>query len=172
MGGLGGEGFDEFVDAELPKLLRLGHLLTGSPHDAWDLTQECLVRVGLAWPRIDAGGNPAGYAQRTMTRLHVSRWRRLRREIVGSPVHEPTIPDRAGHVELTATLRPALERLGPQQRTAVVLRYYCDLPLAEIADYMGCSIGGAKSQLSRGTARLRDFLTTDPRDQTPVQESG
>ncbi len=170
MASMGGEGFDEFVDAELPGLLRLGHLLTGSPHDAWDLTQDALVRVGLAWSRIDANGNSAGYAQRTMARLHVSRWRRLRREVLGGSAEGPTIPDRAADAELAATLRTALQQLGRQQRTAVVLRYYCDLPLQDIADYMGCSVGGAKSQLSRGTSRLRDFLSTDPRIESRVKE--
>lgn len=39
--------FEEFVDAEMPRLLGLARALTGNGHDAWDLAQETLVRVGL-----------------------------------------------------------------------------------------------------------------------------
>jgi DNA-directed RNA polymerase specialized sigma24 family protein len=47
--------------------------------------------------------------------------------------------------------------LTPRQRTAVVLRFVDDLALAGIAREMGCSLGTAKSHLSRGPQRLRDI---------------
>lgn len=56
-------GFAAFVEAELPRLLGYAHALTGNGHDAWDLTQEALSRVGARWPRIDADGNPGAYGQ-------------------------------------------------------------------------------------------------------------
>lgn len=52
--------FGEFVDAALPRLLGLAHILVGNPHDAWDLTQETLARVGLHWRRVDRSGNRSG----------------------------------------------------------------------------------------------------------------
>jgi RNA polymerase sigma-70 factor (sigma-E family) len=162
---LGGPGFDEFVDAELPRLLRLGHLLTGSPHDAWDLTQETLARVGTAWSRIHSEGNPGGYAHKTLVRLHISRWRRLRRELLG--ISTDPLADRGGDELAAADLRPALAealaQLGTSQRTAVVLRYYADLTVAEVASQMGCSLGNAKSQISRALRRLEEVLDQDPR---------
>jgi RNA polymerase sigma factor (sigma-70 family) len=51
----------------------------------------------------------------------------------------------------------ALAALPPRQRTVLVLRYFNDLPEAEIADALGCSVGTVKSQVSRGLARLRDI---------------
>lgn len=165
---LGGAGFDEFVDGELPKLLRFGHLLTGSPHDAWDLTQDTLARVGIAWSRVRREGNPSGYAHRTMVRLHISTWRKLRREQL---VHES--PDVAQYdvvdaAELAPPLAAALNALGMSQRTAIVLRYYRDLTVAEVAAEMGCSEGNAKSQISRGLRSLESALGRDPR--SPVHD--
>jgi DNA-directed RNA polymerase specialized sigma24 family protein len=54
----------------------------------------------------------------------------------------------------------ALATLTPRQRTAVVLRYVLDLDLAGIAREMDCSVGTAKSHLSRGLDRLREHSTT------------
>ena len=49
----------------------------------------------------------------------------------------------------------ALRSLPPRQRTALVLRYVDDLDLRGIAAAMGCSVGTAKSHVSRGLAALR-----------------
>lgn len=164
---VGGPGFDVFVDAELPRLLRLGHLLSGNPHDAWDLAQETLARVGLAWARVNADGNPGAYAHQTLVRLHISRWRRLRRELLGlHPGGEPSRRDSLDSVDLRPALASALSQLGRSQRTAVVLRYYADLTVDDVAREMGCSTGNAKSQISRGLRRLEQLLGADPRDTT------
>lgn len=163
MASYGGSGFNEFVDAELPRLLRLGQLLSGSPHDAWDLAQETLVRVGLAWSRVDAHGNPAAYAQRTLVRLHVSRWRQLRREVGARFLRDESVDVvQFGAVDDAAELAQALATLGPRQRAAVVLRYFDDLSVADVADRLGCSVGTAKSQLSRALERLREVLSAPP----------
>ena len=75
-------GFAEFAEAEVSRLLGLAYALTGDRHDAWDLTQETLLRVGLKWRRIDAG-NPAGYARTVLVRLNLDRARRRKRERLG-----------------------------------------------------------------------------------------
>ena len=46
----------------------------------------------------------------------------------------------------------------PQQRTALVLRYGHDLPVAEVADLLGVELATAKTHLVRGLARLRDLM--------------
>jgi hypothetical protein len=52
-------------------------------------------------------------------------------------------------------LRDALAALPPRQRTTLVLCYYADLPVAEIAELLDCPISTAKSHIRRGLARLR-----------------
>ena len=58
--------------------------------------------------------------------------------------------------ELDGWLVDALRTLTPRQRTSLALRYVEDLDLRAIAARMGCSEGTVKSQLSRGTERLRE----------------
>jgi RNA polymerase sigma-70 factor (sigma-E family) len=147
-----GEDFAAFVEGQSPALLGFAHALTGNRHDAWDLLQETLVRVGERWRRID---QPAAYARTVMTRLNIDRIRRLRRELVGARTSEPVPPDDlTGAAE--AWLVDALATLTPRQRTALALRYVEDLDVRGIADRMGCSEGTVKSQLSRGIQRLKD----------------
>ena len=74
--------YEMFVEAELPRLLGYARVLTGNDHDAWDLVQDGLVRVGLRWGRVERAGNPAAYTRTTLVRLNIDRLRRGRRERV------------------------------------------------------------------------------------------
>lgn len=145
--------FGEFVAAQTRPLLGLAHALTANPHDAWDLTQETLARLGERWGRTRLD-EPAAYARTVMVRLNIDRIRRLRRELplLGSPPEDPPV-EIVG--EIDGWLVEALATLSPRQRTALALRYVEDLDVRGIAERMGCSEGTVKSQLSRGTARLR-----------------
>lgn len=71
--------FEDYIRARWTSLVRYGYVLTGSSHDAADLVQEALARLGSAWPRVARRGNPDAYVRTTMARLHISWWRRLRR---------------------------------------------------------------------------------------------
>jgi RNA polymerase sigma-70 factor (sigma-E family) len=161
--------FDEFVAVELPRLLGLARALSGGDHDAWDLVQETLARVGTRWSRLDHGHATASYARTTLVRLNIDRLRRLRRE---RPTHQ--VQDRPA-LELAADgvdkwLADALRTLTPRQRTAIVLRFAEDLDLATIADQMGCSVGTVKSHLSRGLDRLRECAPADGRSTAETKE--
>lgn len=149
-----GVEFADFVATQSRPLLGLAHALTASPHDAWDLTQETLTRIGERWSRTTFE-EPAAYARTVMVRLNIDRIRRLRRELplLGGPPEEARV-EVAG--ELDGWLVEALATLSPRQRTALALRYVEDLDVRGIADRMGCSEGTVKSQLSRGTERLRE----------------
>lgn len=148
-------GFEEFTQAEAPRLLGLAYALTGNPHDAWDLTQETLVRLGERWRRIETTGNPAGYARTVIVRLNIDRIRRLRRELRPGRMPDSPVPEPDLGVE--AWLIRALATLSPKQRTALALRHIEDLDITGIADRMGCSAGTVKSHLSRGSERLRQY---------------
>ncbi|GAA4677423.1 sigma-70 family RNA polymerase sigma factor [Nocardioides nanhaiensis] len=151
-------GFEEFATAQQRRLLGLAHALTGNPHDAWDLTQETLARVAARWRRIDDAG---AYARTTMVRLNTDTWRRWRRERPSAdpagveagrePGYEPRLVG-----EVDAWLLEGLATLSADQRTALALRYVEDLDTRSIAHRMGVPEGTARSNLTRGTARLRE----------------
>ena len=64
----------------------------------------------------------------------------------------------AGTTELRLVLLDALSALSPPARAVVVLRYWEDLSIEEVAAILRCSTGNVKSQSSRALARLRAFL--------------
>jgi DNA-directed RNA polymerase specialized sigma24 family protein len=94
-----------------------------------------------------------------LVRLNVDRLRRIGREGPSSDVRADAVLDRRpGGIE--PWLLEALNALPPRQRTALVLRYVDDLDLRGIAGAMGCSIGMAKSHVSRGLQTLRERAPT------------
>ena len=148
------EDFAAFAAAQTRPLLGFAHALTANPHDAWDLTQETLARMGERWGR-SRFDEPAAYARTVMVRLNIDRIRHLRRERpTATRAEPPPVVEVVG--DLDGWLVEALSTLTPRQRTALALRYVEDLDVRGIAARMGCSEGTVKSQLSRGTERLRE----------------
>lgn len=151
---------ERFVRGRAGALLRYGYVLTGNPHDAADLTQEALARLGMAWPRVRHRADPEAYVRTTMARLHISRWRRLRREVlVGEPperAHDDAGLDRA----IDDGMWQALAGLPTKQRAVLVLRYYEQLSDDEIAVMLGTSRVTVRTQAHRALAKLREIVTT------------
>ncbi|WP_133847888.1 SigE family RNA polymerase sigma factor [Labedaea rhizosphaerae] len=147
--------FGEFVRAALPGLLRYGHALAGNPHDAADLVQSVLEKVGVRWHTLSRkADDPIAYIRKAMANAHVSRWRRTRKEslVAEPPDGDPATPVYAVENE---PLWRALRALPTRQRAVIVLRYYDGLSEAEIAATLGVSQGTVKSQASKAMASLR-----------------
>ena len=152
------DDFAEFVGVARPGLMRYGHALTGNPHDAADLVQTVLEKVGARWSRVSQNcEDPRAYVRKAMANTHVSRWRRTRRETLIAEF--PDVPAQARHDRLEdEPVWQALQSLPPRQRAVVVLRFYEGLTEAEIADTLGVSCGTVKSQNSKAMATLRKRL--------------
>ena len=135
------------------------------------LKRLCCASV-LIWRRLNRSGSPSGYARTTLVRLNISRWRRLRREVLGDTPDTPSAAAVDQVPSLSPPIQQALLALGPRQRTTVVLRHLYDLSLAEIAAEMDCWVGTVKSQLSRAEAQLRARLALQDQLPTPQTLTG
>jgi RNA polymerase sigma-70 factor (sigma-E family) len=157
---VGSPGFEEFVAARSPRLLRTAYLLTRDHGLAEDLLQTALTKAYLAWSRVD--GDPEPYVRRILVTTYASWWRR---KWNGEHPTE-TLPDTGRHDERageSGDLWDALGRLPRRQRAVVVLRYFEDLTEAQTADLLGISTGTVKSQTSKALAKLRiDPSLADP----------
>ncbi|MEU6850589.1 SigE family RNA polymerase sigma factor [Actinacidiphila alni] len=152
-------GFEEFVAARGPRLLRVAWLLTGDPHLAEDLLQTVLARVWPKWHRI-ADDSPEAYVRKALVHTHASWWRRRWRGEVphGELPDRPQPADPYGDVDLEQVLAAAIRELPVRQRAVVVLRYFEDLSVADTAEVLGCTEGTVKSQASKALRALRGRL--------------
>ena len=167
--GVADDEFSAFVTAQLPGLLRFGHLLTGEPSAAEDLVQTALARTHLRWTSIREPAAAAAYVRTAMVRQQSTlRARLLSRE---RPVGEvPARPDEVAPyaaVDERDAMWSALARLAPRQRAVVVLRYYEQLSEAEIASVLRCSPGTVKSQSAKALVRLRTLLDAEHTEVQP-----
>ncbi|GAA5031063.1 SigE family RNA polymerase sigma factor [Actinopolymorpha pittospori] len=149
--------FRQFVEARSLALLRTAYVLSGDQHHAEDLVQGALAKLAARWRKVD---DPEAYVRRVVYHDQVSWWRRrgrIREELVEhAPDSEAGFAtDHAGRVDRRLDVRQALARLGPRQRAVLALRYFEDLPEAEVAHILGCSVGTVRSQTARALARLR-----------------
>lgn len=146
--------FDGFVVARSDVLLRTAYLLTRDRGLAEDLLQTALAKAWFAWHRID--GDPEFYVRRILATTYATWWRRRWR--IESPTAD--LPDGEREVDDTAVadradLWAALGRLPRRQRAVIVLRFYEDLSVTEVADALGITVGTVKSQTSKALAHLR-----------------
>lgn len=140
-------------DAEHDGMVRLAHLLTGSAPTAEDVVQEAFVRV---FERLDAVDEPGAYLRRTVVNL--SRDHHRRRDVAERWQRRQPPSPLGLEPELDETWQ-ALTALPEAQRTALVLRFYVDMKVADIAAVLDLPTGTVKSQIHRGLAALSGEVT-------------
>ena len=143
---------DRLYRSERDRLRRLAYLMTGRQHVADEVVHDAFVRLHPRLDRIDA---PPAYLRATVVNLCLE-WRRraaLARERAPRPA-----PEWAEPPEIDETWR-LLARLPAEQRAVVVLRFYEDLPLAAIAEVLGCRPATVRTRLHRALAKLRKEMT-------------
>ncbi|MGX5696572.1 sigma-70 family RNA polymerase sigma factor [Agromyces soli] len=151
-------------------LTRYAYLLCGDADEASDLVQEALVRtfgtprMALDLPRAEA------YVRRAILNQVIDRsrrqgtWRRVRHLAV--PVGDAR-PAESDDVDERLDLMRRLRALAPRQAACLVLRYYDDLAIAEIAATLGLAQGSVKRYLSDGLRALSSAMdAADPAART------
>lgn len=137
-------------------LLRRFARIHGADSEVEDVVQETLSRAWLKWDTYDPKRGSVKYwllaiASDQMRQLT----RRRRRFRLGD---ETNTPAQYLHRESDLDLRRAVNKLPRRQRQAIILHYYVDLPIAEVAELLECSPGTIKSNLSDARTRLSKML--------------
>lgn len=149
-----GRGFDHFVTSRGGRLWRAAWYLTGDRHKAEDLVQTALTKAYGRYRTLDDDEQFEAYVRTTMYRTYLRWWRRR----WNGEVPSADVPDRAIDPTLTPSrldLARALAELPRMQRAVLVLRFYEDRSVAEVADLLGVTVGSVKTHTSRGCATLR-----------------
>ena len=165
--------FDVFFRETYERLRRNLFLATGDLSNAEEATEEALYQAYRRWPRVSAMDNPRAWTYRVA--LNASRrWQSRRREDAsGLEVQgDQDSSDIAGQVASEGAMIALLSKLSNRQRTAVVLYYYCDLSIAEVAVAMDCAPGTVQATLHTARARLRELIVNNPTERPGMNREG
>ena len=144
------EGVEAVYRADAARLWRAVYAFAGDAEIANDAVAESFAQ---ALHRGAAVRDPAAWIWRTAFRISAGA---LKARGASRPMAEPSGEhlDRYGDPDLFA----ALGRLPEAQRAAVILFYYADLPIRDIAARLGSNSLAVRANLSRGRGRLRQLL--------------
>ena len=138
-------------------MVRLARLMIGDVEVAHEVVHDAFLAVHQRWDRLD---EPAAYLRVCVVNRcrNVLRGRQraaagVARAALGASDLYVMVPGDPSGVE------QALARLPERQRIALVLRYYEDLPVEQVATVLGCRRGAAASLINRAMSQLREVLS-------------
>ncbi|MDQ1692066.1 MAG: hypothetical protein QOD87_2174 [Pseudonocardiales bacterium] len=156
------ERFTAFVRNRTDTLMKTAYLLTRNGPDAEELVQDNLVWLYPRWAQVEAAEHQLAYVRKAM----VNRFLAGKRKMSASEVHFdesfdgfaevlPPGRDETAEVDARDQMWRELGVLSERQRAAIVLRFFHDLPDAEVAEALDCRVGTVRSLISRALNTLR-----------------
>jgi RNA polymerase sigma-70 factor (sigma-E family) len=149
------EEFGDFYEAHRAGVFRTAYLITADREEAHDLTQEAFVRAFQHWSEVSRHERPGAWLQTVVARLAIS-WRRRQAVRARRRPPTPTATDDASAYE--PVVLDALKALTPAQRAVVVLRFFADRSIEDVATTLGKRPGTVKALTAQALDRLRSLL--------------
>jgi len=150
---------EQVMRERAPRLLAYAAMLTGDDAEAHDVLQDALVRSFSRGRRFDHLNQAEAYVRRAVASVAIDRSRKNRpaprdpHEGAETAAHGPDRDD-------VMDVRRALRELSPRERACIVLRFYDDLTVPQIAARLNLADGTVKRYLSDASARLAELLHT------------
>jgi RNA polymerase sigma-70 factor (ECF subfamily) len=166
--------FAELAVAVGDRLHAVAHRMLRDAGLAEDASQQTLLKAWQELPRLREPECFEAWTYRLLVNVCHAEWRRRKRSLAVLPdldsVPEPISPDDMAIVIDRDQLERGYSRLSMDHRAVVVLRYYLDMPVAEIAETLGVGEGTVKSRLYHAMRGLRAALDADTRDVAVVTD--
>ena len=144
----------DFFRDEFAQVVRTVYLIHRDQARAEDVAQEAFIQLLANWTKVSGYDRPDAWVRRVAIRLSM---RGVRRDRLWAMVRERISlprPEAGADLDLAA----AVTTLRGSQRAAIVLFYYEDRPVAEVAGILGCSEATTRVHLHRGRRRLAKLL--------------
>ena len=158
------------VDGSIARLDAAARLILRDPELARDAVQEAMVRAWRDLPGLRDPDRFDDWLRRLTVHACIDAARHRRRRVVEvtlTPFDDTPVADASARIADRDLLDRALGRLDPGQRAIIVLRFYLDLTLPEVAAALGIPLGTAKARLHRSLVAMR--IAAGPADgATPV----
>ena len=155
--------FARFFRQEFPRVVRTVFLIIADRGRAEEIAQDAFLKLFHHWPTVSRYEQPDAWVRRVAIRMggRLARREGMRRLIEGrfrSDLMTPPPPEPGDDVHR------AIRDLPPRQRAAVVLFYFEDRPVAEIAEILGCKPATARVHLHKARQRLAGVLREEVDD--------
>jgi RNA polymerase sigma-70 factor, ECF subfamily len=154
------EAFTFLDDARLLRSYRLATLILRDHDEAEDATQEAIVRAWSSWGTLRDRSRFDAWFDRILVNVCRNRMRHARtiRMVALDHTHDLQTADSHGATIARLALEPAFARLSPDQRIVVVLRFWRDLSVDDMAERLGVPAGTVKSRLHYALKALREAV--------------
>ena len=150
------DAFRHLVDRYKDVMYGTAVLMTGNRAVAEETVQEAFLSAWRGIEGFKRGRPPKPWLIRILVNRVMDE--RRRQTIPTVPLGGPSVPDEADAFENRTVVRQALAHLAPEQQQVVVLRYFAELTVPEVARSIGVREGTVKSRLHRALGRLREKL--------------
>lgn len=147
--------FASYVDERWAALVRSALFLGCSREDAEDLVQTTLVQCFRHWDRLQRADRIDAYVHRMLVNaFRRSNKRKWHLELTSDHVPSNRVEDPSPESDARTDLHRMLNKLPPDQRTVLVLRYITDLTERQVAEVLGIPVGTVKSRAARALAAI------------------
>lgn len=159
------DAFELLLEGHRCALARTAYLVTRDRDSVQDVVQEALIQIWRGLPSYRPFGSFRGWMLKILLNRARKHYRKRRVNTValeaaaGVPGNDPTPEEAAEREEDARHMSQALESLSENHREVLILRFYSELTVPEIASVLGVREGTVKSRLSRALRRLESALS-------------
>ncbi len=154
--------FGKLVEKYQDQILNLVYDFTGDFNGAKDIAQEVFVKVFVKIASFEGRSNFATWLYRVAVNTCLDEARKKKKKsfrlFSGRDTLEKIKDSTVTDVEEQPEIDFKLEKLSEKQRTAVVLRYYNDMRVSDIAQIMECSENTVRTHIYRAIEKLKKVI--------------
>ena len=150
------KAFLQLIECDKEKLYKMAYLYVKNENDALDIVQETITKAYINMRTVKEEQYFSTWLTKILINTALDVFRKNSKIIL---LKEELVERKSPNmrIEEKLDLLEAIEQLEEKYKTVIILRYYRDLPVQQIADYLNCPEGTVKSNLHRAIQKLRQF---------------
>ncbi|MED4205669.1 sigma-70 family RNA polymerase sigma factor [Neobacillus mesonae] len=155
------KAFEKLLEIHSDRLYRTAYLYVGNREDALDVLQETANKAFIAVGQLRDERYFLTWLTKILIHCAYDVINKRKKETPAADNIIELIPGKREKLDEALDLVEAIDQLNEQQRNAIILFYYQDLPLTDVAKLMNIPVNTVKTYLSRGKSQLKKLLGGD-----------